>query len=277
MKDETVPLTLIRPTRGWLPPGLGELWAYRDLLFFLTWRDVKVRYKQTAIGAGWALVQPLLAVIAFSLVFGELVGVPSHGAPYPLFVMCALVPWTFVAAAVTQAADSLVEHEAMLTKVYFPRLALPAAAVLAFGIDLLVALVALFAALALYGELPPERVVALPAFAGMAVLTAVAVGLWLSAANVLYRDVRYALPFVVQFWLFVSPVVFASDLVPGDWRLLFALNPLAGAIDGFRWACLEAAPAPGAALAVSAASLAILLAGGLMYFARMQRSFADAV
>jgi lipopolysaccharide transport system permease protein len=270
-------MTIITPSRGWATPRLAELWEYRDLLYFLAWRDVKVRYKQTLIGAGWAVLQPVLAVLAFSVVFGELVGVPSDGAPYAVFAFCALVPWTFVAAAVTQAANSLVEHEPLLTKVFFPRLALPAAAVLAFVIDLAISFVALAVVLAIYGVLPPLSVLALPIFALMAVLTAVAASLWLSAANVRYRDVRYALPFLVQFWLFVSPVVFPSQLVPEQWRLLFALNPMAGVIDGFRWALLDGAPALGVEFAVSACSLALLLIGGLLYFARMQRSFADAV
>lgn len=270
-------ITIVRASKGWIPTGLGELWEYRDLLYFLTWRNVKVRYKQTVIGAGWALLQPVLAVVAISLVFGELVGVPSQGAPYPVFVFCALVPWTFVAAAVTQAANSLVEHDAMLTKVYFPRLALPAAAVLAFGIDFAVSFVGLGVLMLIYGATPPLTVALVPVFAALAVLTAVAVSLWLSAANVLYRDVRYALPFLVQLWLFVSPVVFPSELVPEEWRALYALNPMVGVIDGFRWALLNGADAPGLGLAVSCGSLALLLAGGLIYFARMQRSFADTV
>jgi lipopolysaccharide transport system permease protein len=270
-------MTIIRPSHGWAPPRLGELWEFRDLLYVLTWRDVKVRYKQTLIGAGWAILQPLLAVLTFSVVFGRLVHVRSDQAPYAVFVFCALTPWMFIAASVTEAANSLVEHEPLLTKVYFPRLVLPIAAVLAFCIDLVISLLALAVVMALYGVAPPVTVLALPAFALMAVLLAIAVSLWLSAANVLYRDVRYALPFVVQSWLFISPVVFPSQLVPGGWRVVFALNPMVGVVDGFRWALLAHAPGLGFEFVVSVCSLAVVLTGGLLYFARMQRSFADAV
>jgi lipopolysaccharide transport system permease protein len=270
-------ITRIRPSKGWIPTGLGELWAYRDLLYFLTWRDAKVRYKQTVIGAGWVILQPVLAVLVFSIVFGKLVDVPSQGAPYPVFVFAALVPWTFVSTGVALAAMSLVENEQMLTKVYFPRVAMPAAAVLACILDFLISFVALAVMMLVYDVAPPLTVLTLPIFAVLAVLTALAVSLWLSAANVLYRDVRYALPFLLQIWLFISPVVFASDLVPERWRMVFALNPMAGVIDGFRWCLLEGADPPGPELVVSLGVLTFLLAGGLIYFARMQRSFADSV
>ncbi len=267
----------VRPSRGWATVGLRELWEYRELLYFLTWRDIKVRYKQTALGAAWAVLQPFLTMVVFSLFFGSLAGVPSGDLPYPIFAFAALVPWTFFSTGVTLASTSLVEQERIIAKVYFPRLIVPAAAVLACGVDFAIAFVVLLGMMLVYGIEPSAAILTLPVFVALAAATALAAGLWLSALNVLYRDVRYAIPFIVQLWLFISPVAYPSSLVPAPWDALYGLNPMAGVIDGFRWALVGGAEPPGALLAVSVAVVVISLAGGLLYFRRMERSFADVV
>jgi lipopolysaccharide transport system permease protein len=270
-------LTLIRPPSGRAQVNWAELWDYRDLIYFLTWRDIKVRYKQTALGAAWAVLQPFLAMVVFSVFFGALAKVPSEGVPYPVFVYTALVPWTFLANAVTQASNSLVEQEAILSKVYFPRLIVPTAAVLAGLVDVTIAFVVLVGLMAAYGIVPTLVVLTLPLFVLFAAVTALAVSLWLSALNVRYRDVRYTLPFLVQVWLFASPVAYPSSLVPDRWRLVYGLNPMTGVIDGFRWALLGTAEPPGWSLVVSVVAVLLLLTGGLRYFRHMERSFADAI
>ena len=270
-------VTVIRPKRGHALVDWPELWAYRDLVYILTWRDIRVRYKQTALGAAWAVLQPFLTMVVFSIFFGRLAGVPSGDVPYPVFAFAALVPWTFFANAVTQASNSLVQQEAILTKVYFPRVIVPLAAVLAGLVDVTIAFVVLVGMLLAYGIVPTAAVLTLPLLVLFAASTAFAVGLWLSALNVRYRDVRYTLPFIVQVWLFVSPVAYPTSLVPEAWRPLYALNPMVGVIDGFRWALLGDVPAPGIGLLVSALVVVTLLLGGLAYFRRVERSFADAV
>ena len=267
----------VRPSSGWVAVRLAELWDYRELFYFLTWRDIKVRYKQTAFGAAWAVLQPFLTMVVFSLFFGSLAGIPSGGVPYPVFAFAALVPWTFFATAVALAGNSLVEQERILAKVYFPRLIVPAAAVLACLVDFAIAFVVLLVMMLVYGIVPTAAILTLPFFVLLAALTALAVGLWLSALNVLYRDVRYVIPFLVQLWLFISPVAYPSSLVPEPWDAVYGLNPMAGVIDGFRWALLSEAEPPGPLLAVSVVTIAALLAGGLLYFRRMERSFADVV
>jgi lipopolysaccharide transport system permease protein len=257
--------------------GWAELWAYRELFYFMTWRDIKVRYKQTALGAAWAVLQPLLAMIVFSIFFGKLAGIPSGDVPYPVFAYTALVPWTFFATAVTQASNSLVEQEAVLSKVYFPRLIVPTAAVLAGLVDVSISFVVLVGLLLAYGIVPTAAIVTLPLFVLFAAATALAVSLWLSALNVKYRDVRYTLPFIVQVWLFASPVVYPSSLVPESWRLIYGLNPMTAVIDGFRWALLGEGGAPGPEMLVSVATVIVLLAGGLLYFRGMERDLADAI
>lgn len=269
--------TTIRPPRGWPRVGWAELWAYRELFYFMTWRDIKVRYKQTALGAAWAVLQPLLAMIVFSIFFGKLAGIPSGDVPYPVFAYTALVPWTFFATAVTQASNSLVEQEAVLSKVYFPRLIVPTAAVLAGLVDVSISFVVLVGLLLAYGIVPTAAIVTLPLFVLFAAATALAVSLWLSALNVKYRDVRYTLPFIVQVWLFASPVVYPSSLVPESWRLIYGLNPMTAVIDGFRWALLGEGGAPGPEMLVSVATVIVLLAGGLLYFRGMERDLADAI
>jgi lipopolysaccharide transport system permease protein len=268
---------VLRPTQRWKPRiDIRELWAFRELALMLALRDLQLRYRQTLFGIAWAVLQPALALVVFSLIFGGLARVPSDGLPYPLFVLTGLAVWSFLSSAVTAAAESLVEHRPLVTRVWFPRVLAPTAAVLAVAIDLLIGLAMVALLVAVYGIAPPPQVFTLPAWLLGAVAVAVAAGLWLSAANVLYRDVRYALGFVLQLWLFASPVVYPSSLVDGGWRYLFALNPVAGVIDGVRWAVLDAPP-PGAPVAVSAVSLLVLLIGGLLYFRNAERTFADRI
>ena len=269
--------TTVRPSSGWVAVRPQELWDYRELFFFLTWRVIKVRYKQTALGAAWAVLQPFLTMVVFSLFFGSLAGIPSGDAPYPVFAFAALVPWTFFANGITFAGNSLVEQERIVTKVYFPRLIVPAAAVLACLVDFAIAFVVLLGMMLVYGTAPSLAVLALPLFVILAALTALAVALWLSALNVLYRDVRYVIPFLVQLWLFISPVAYPSTLVPEPWDAVYGLNPMVGVIEGFRWALLGESDPPGLMLGVSVLMIAALLVGGLLYFRRMERSFADVV
>lgn len=271
-----LPRIVIRPSRGWVPLRLRELWEYRELLYFLVWRDVKVRYKQTVLGAAWAIIQPFFTMVVFSIVFGRLAGIPSDGLPYPVFAYCALLPWQLFAHALTESGNSLVANQNLITKVYFPRLVIPLAAVLAGLVDFSIAFLVLLALMAYYGIVPTAAILTLPFFVGLAVATALAVGLWLSALNVQYRDVRYTIPFLTQFWLFATPVAYPASLVPEPWRALFGLNPMAGVVEGFRWALLGG-PRPGALLAVSTAVVVVVLVSGLYYFRRMERTFADRI
>jgi lipopolysaccharide transport system permease protein len=273
---DDVPVTLIRPSRGWVALNLRDLWQYRELLYFLTWRDIKVRYKQTILGAAWAVLQPFFTMVVFSVFFGRLAGVPSDGIPYPIFAYCALVPWSFFAGALDRAGNSLVGSANLITKVYFPRLAIPLSAVLAGLLDFGIAFVVLLAMMLYYGIVPTAAVITLPLLLLLAVVTALAMGLWLSALNVQYRDVRYTIPFLTQFWLFATPIAYSSSLVPEQWRDLYGLNPMAGVVEGFRWALLGKEP-PGPLMAVSAMVVVVLLVGGLYYFRRMEKTFADVV
>jgi len=268
---------VITPANRWIPLQLDELWEYRELLYFLVWRDVKVRYKQTALGAAWAVVQPLFMMLVFSLFFGLLAKVPSDGIPYPVFTFCALIPWQLFANALSEASNSLVGNQNLITKVYFARLVIPIAAVLSGLVDFLIAFVILLGMMLYYGIVPGWSIIALPGFILLAVLTALAVGLWLSALNVQYRDVRYTMSFLVQFWLFATPVAYSSSIVPERWRALYGINPMAGVVEGFRWALLGKSQPPGAMLFVSASVVTVLLVGGLYYFRRMEQEFADIV
>lgn len=270
-------VTVIRPSAGWTPLRLRELWEYRELLYFFVWRDIKVRYKQTALGAAWAVIQPFFTMVVFSIFFGRLARIPSEGLPYPVFAYTALVPWTYFATALTQASNSLVEHSRLITKVYFPRVLVPAASVFAGLLDFAIAFVVLLGILLYYGITPTAAVLTLPLFVLLASATALGVGFWLSALNVQYRDVRYTIPFLIQFWLFATPVAYPSSLVPERWRPLYGLNPMAGVVEGFRWALLGKPDAPGPLLAVSVLTVAVLFLGGLLYFRRMERTFADVV
>ena len=270
-------VTIIQPSRGWVSLKLKELWEYRDLLFFLAWRDISVRYKQTALGAAWAIIQPFFSMVVFSLFFGQLAKIPSDGVPYPIFSYTAMLPWTYFSSAMTNSSNSLVGSSNLLTKVYFPRLVIPLASVLPAVVDFAIAFVVLLGMMVFYHIAPTWNLVWLPAFLLLALVTALGVGLWLSAMNVKYRDIRYVIPFLVQFWMFASPVTYPASMVPVQWRMLYGLNPMAGVIEGFRWALLGTNTAPGPIIAASVVAALFLLISGAFYFRRMERTFADVV
>lgn len=267
----------IKPSRGWVSLKLAELWAYRELLYFLIWRDIKVRYKQTALGATWAIIQPVSTMIVFSLFFGKLAKMPSDGIPYPIFSYAALVPWTFFAAGLTQSSNSLVGSSNLITKVYFPRLVIPLATVLSGVVDFALALVVLLGMMLYYHIVPGLAVLWLPLFLLLAVVTSLGVGLWLSSLNVKYRDVRYVVPFITQFWLFATPIAYPSSLLSQPWRTLYGLNPMVGVVEGFRWALLGTKSSAGPVVLVSAAVALVTLISGAFYFRRMEKTFADIV
>jgi lipopolysaccharide transport system permease protein len=268
---------IIRPGGGLFRLDLKAVWHYRELLYFLVWRDVKVRYKQTAIGAGWAVFQPLMTMLVFTVVFGSFAKLPSDGLPYPIFAYAALLPWNSFAQATGRSGVSLVGSANLISKVYFPRLIVPLSAAVAPLVDFAIAFVILLAMMAWLGIAPTWGVLALPLFLLLALATALAVGLWLSALNVRYRDVGYAIPFVVQIWMYASPVAYPVSLVPERWRVLYSLNPMAGVIEGFRWALLGRGTLDFGATAASAVLVGALLLGGLVYFRRVERTFADVV
>lgn len=272
-----LPVTRIERSAGWVSLNLGEIWRYRELLYFLTWRDVVVRYKQTALGIGWAIIQPVMTMVVFSLVFGKLSSIPSDGIPYPLFSFAALVPWTFFANGLNQSSNSLVGSANLIQKVYFPRLIIPTASVLGGVVDFVLAFVILLGMMAYYGIAPTVNIVWLPAFLLLALATALGVGLWLSALNVRFRDVRYVVPFITQFWLFATPIAYPSSLLEQPWRTIYGLNPMAGVIEGVRWALLGTNTAPGPVIAASTVAAVLMLLGGAFYFRRMEKAFADIV
>jgi len=274
---ERVPVTIIRPSKGWSAVELAPLWEYRELLYFLIWRDIKVRYKQTVLGAAWAIIQPFFTMVVFTLFFGWLAKMPSEGVPYPIFTYSALVPWMYFANALGQSSSSLVLDERMITKVYFPRLIIPISAVLSGLLDFAIAFLVLIGMILFYGIVPTATILTLPFFILLAAATALGAGLWLSAMNVQYRDVRYAIPFLIQFWLFATPVAYPSSLLPMEWRIVYGLNPMAGVVEGFRWALLGHGQAPGPLLIVSVLTAAALLVSGLYYFRRMEDTFPDVV
>jgi lipopolysaccharide transport system permease protein len=265
------------PPRPWVPLDLRALWAYRELLYFLAWRDIKVRYKQTVFGLAWAIIQPLAMMVVFSIFLGRLAGVPSDGVPYPIFVYCGLVVWQAFSQSLSSATGSVVASASLVTKVYFPRLVIPVAAVAVGLVDALVGCGVLVLLLIYYHVGITPTILTLPVFLLLAVLTALAAGVWLSALNVLYRDVRHAVPFLIQLWLFATPVVYPSSLVPENWRPLLGLNPVTGVVEGFRWALLGQAPPSLPLLAMSTGATLIVLIGGLYYFRRMEQTFADAI
>ena len=267
----------IQPSKGWVSLRLDQLWEYRELIYFFTWRDIKVRYKQTVLGAAWAIIQPLFTMLIFSLFFGRLAKVPSDGLPYPIFAFTALVPWTFFAYGVTQASNSLVTFPNLVTKVYFPRLTLPIATVLAGAVDFVLAFVVLLGMMFFYGVIPTVNIIWLPLLLLLALVTSLGVSLWLSAVNVKYRDVRYTIPFLVQLWMFATPIAYPSSLLEEPWRSIFALNPMVGVVEGFRWALLGADTAPGPMILVSSVMAVVLLIGGAFYFRRMEATFADVI
>ncbi len=272
-----LPLLRIAPPHGWFNIDFKELWAARELLYFFVWRDIKIRYKQTAIGAAWAVIQPFMTMVVFSLFFGKLAKMDSHGLPYPIFYYSALLPWMYFAAALQSATSVVVEQQQVITKVYFPRLILPLSAVVSGLVDFGVSFVVFLGMMAYFRILPGFAIFLFPFFLLLAVLTALGVGLWLSALNAIYRDVRYVIPFIIQFWLFASPVAYPSTLVPQRWRWLYGLNPMAGVIEGFRWALTGHGQPPNLMLAASTAVVVVLLAGGLVYFHRMEGTIADVV
>src|SRR5438094_386601 len=270
-------VTRIAPPRGLFHLRLAELWAYRELLYFFVWRDVKIRYKQTAIGVLWVVLQPLLTMLVFTLFFGRLAKLPSEGLPYPVFYFAALVPWMYFAYALQMTTNVVVDNQRLITKVYFPRLILPISAALSGLVDFAIGFVVLPIFTLAYGIRPTLVALWLPALLALAFFTALGVGLWLSALNALYRDVRYVIPFLIQFWMFASPVAYPSSLLPVRWRWLYGLNPMAGVIDGFRWAITGRGQAPSLLLLASAFAVALVVLGGLFFFNRMETAVADRV
>jgi lipopolysaccharide transport system permease protein len=267
----------IEPPRGWLDLRLGEVWAYRELLYFFVWRDIKVRYKQTVIGVAWVVLQPLLTMGVFTLFFGRLAKLPSDGLAYPVFYFTALVPWNYFSTALQSCTAVVVDNQRVITKVFFPRLVLPLSAVVSGLVDFAIGFVVLGVVLAIYGIRPGLAALWLPVLLLLAVLTALGVGLWMSALNALYRDVKYVVPFLIQFWMFASPVAYPSSLVPQRWRWLYGLNPMAGVIDGFRWALTGHGQPPGALLLASSGMVIVVVLGGLFFFQRMEGAIADRV
>jgi lipopolysaccharide transport system permease protein len=278
MPASPLAITMVGPSRTWPSLGIHELWDSRELLYFLVWRDVKVRYKQTVLGVAWAVLQPVLTMLVFSVFLGALVRVPSEGLPYPVFAYAALLPWQLFAHTITECGNSLVANQQLITKVYFPRLVIPIAAVLAGLVDFAVAFTVLIGLMVHYGIPLSAAVLSLPVFLLLTVAVALGVGLWLAALNVQYRDVRYTLPFLTQLWLFATPVAYPTSLVPETWRWLYALNPMVGVVEGFRWALVGAGRAVGGGpLTMSALATLLVLAGGVAYFRRMEHTFADLV
>jgi len=267
----------IRPVSGGVRLNLGDLWEYRELLYFLVWRDLKVRYKQTVLGAAWAIIQPLLLMLVFTVFFGRLIGVPSEGLPYSIFAYTALLPWQLFARALSDASVSLVANERVITKVYFPRLLVPAAAVISSLVDFAIAFVLLLGMMLFYGIYPGSAIIALPVFILLALIAALGVGFWLSALNAIYRDVRYTLPFLTQLWMFATPVVYPSSLVPREWWFLYSLNPMVGVVEGFRWSLLGKAAPSETMLVVSAAAVLFIFGAGIVYFGRMEQTLADVI
>jgi lipopolysaccharide transport system permease protein len=277
LPQRPVPTFVIEPSRGLANLNLREIWDYRDLLLFLTWRDISIRYKQTMLGTAWAVIQPVLTMAIFTIIFGNLAGVPSEGVPYPLFSFAALLPWQYFSTALGNTANSLVNNSNLLSKVYFPRLLIPLVGILPPAVDFVIAFIVLLVMMISYRVAPTWNILWLPAFMALAVVTALGVGLWFAALNVKYRDVRYIVPILVQFGLFVSPVAYPSSMVPARWRALYALNPMAGVIEGFRWALLGTNTAPGPLIAVSSVVAIIIMVTGLVYFRRTERTFADVI
>lgn len=275
---EALPFFRIGQSKGWVPLRLSELWAYRELLYFFVWRDIKVRYKQTFLGASWAIIQPFCTMVVFSLFFGKLARMPSDGIPYPIFSYAALVPWTFFANGLNQSSNSLVGSSHLITKVYFPRLTIPIATVLSGAVDFALAFLVLLVMMVYYGMVPTINVLLLPLFLLQALVTSLGVGLWLSALNVQFRDVRYVVPFIIQIWLFATPIAYPSSLLSEPWRTVYALNPMVGVVEGFRWALLGTTSTATVPLLIASSFTAVvLLISGAFYFRRMEKTFADVV
>lgn len=272
------PMIYIKPSTGLAALNLRDLWVYRELVFFMVWRDLKVRYKQTLLGAAWAIIQPVMTMLVFNFIFGRVAKVPSDGIPYPIFSYTALLPWGLFVAALNQASRSLTSNQNMITKIYFPRLVLPLSSILGGLVDFAIAFVILIGMMIYYRVTPSWNALwALPLFLLLSLVTALGVALWLSAINVQYRDVNYALPFLTQFWLFITPVAYSSKIISANWQLIYSLNPMAGVVNGFRWALLNAGNGPDAAVWVSAGISLLILVSGLFYFRNMERTFADMI
>jgi lipopolysaccharide transport system permease protein len=268
---------VVKPSKGWISLKLKELWEYRELLYFMAWRDIKVRYKQTVLGAAWAIIQPFFTMVVFSLFFGKLARVPSDGLPYPIFAYAALVPWTFFANGLNQASNSLVGNANLIKKVYFPRLVVPISSVISGVVDFVLAFAVLLGMMLFYGILPTVKILWLPLFVLLIFVTSLGVGFWLAALNVQFRDVRYTVPFLTQFWLFATPIAYPSSLLSEPWRTLYGINPMVGVVEGFRWALLGTDTAPGPIIVVSSLMALTLLVGGCFYFKRMEKTFADVI
>ena len=272
-----LPVTYLRPAHGWSAVNLRDLWRYRELVYFLTWRNLKVRYKQTLLGVSWAVLEPFMTMVVFTIFFGNLAKVGSDGVPYPIWSYAGLLPWGLFAKALNDASRSLVANNHMITKIYFPRLILPLSSILSGLVDFAISFVVLLGMMVFYGVYPTAAVWALPLLLLLALVTALGVGLWLSALNVMYRDVGYIIPFLTQFWMFITPVVYPTSLLPEKWRLVYALNPMTGVVEGFRWALLGIQTQTGPMLAIAAVISLLILVSGLFYFRRMERTFADMV
>lgn len=273
---DEIPITTIQPSNGWMQIDLRELLAYRELIYTFALRDIKVRYKQTALGAAWAIIQPLFAMVVFTVIFGGLAKIPSEGIPYPLFSYAALLPWTLFSEGITRSTSSMITNSNIMTKVYFPRLIMPISGILSPIVDFMVSFIILIGLILYYGRTPTINIIWLPIFLLLVLAASLGVGLWLSALNVQYRDFQYTIPFIIQIWLYSSPVVYASTLVPDKYRLIYGLNPMAGAIEGFRWALLGTEP-PSSMIYVSALMVIIILVSGMHYFKRMEKTYADVV
>lgn len=276
-RSQPVPTTVIEPTSGWIPINLRELWRYRELLYFLVWRDLKVRYKQTLLGAAWAILQPFLTMVIFSVFFGTLAGLPSDNIPYPLFNYSGLLPWMLFEGGINKAGNSLVASRNLVTKVYFPRLAVPLGPLLAGFVDFGLAFIVLIGMMFYYGTVPTAAIWTLPLFLLLTFITALGVSLWLAALNVTYRDIGYLIPFFTRTWFFLTPIPYASSIVPEAYRTLYGLNPMVGVVEGFRWAMLGIGSPPSTTLIASTAMAIVLLISGAYYFRRMERTFADVV
>ena len=277
MAEMRAPTVVIEPRKGLLDLDLGSIWEYRELVYFLVWRDVKVRYKQTVVGAGWVILQPLLTMMIFTVIFSYLAKIPSDGLPYPIFAYTALLPWTYFSQALGRGGGGLVGNANLISKVYFPRLIIPLASVVTPAVDLLLSFLVLLGLMVWYGITPTWGVVALPLFLLLALITALAVSLFLSSLNVRYRDIGYIIPFLTQFWMYASPVIYPVSIIPEKWRLLYSLNPMVGVIEGFRWALLGKAHPDFGVMAVSTVVVIALLFGGVVYFRQMERTFADVI
>jgi lipopolysaccharide transport system permease protein len=274
---DPAPVIRIRPARGWAPLDLREVREYRELLYFLVWRDVKVRYKQTVLGVAWVVLQPLATTLIFTIIFGNLAKIPSENLPYAVFAMAGLIPWNYFSTAFSRGGASLVGNASLLSKVYFPRLIIPTASILGGLVDTAIVFLLLIGLMIFYGITPTWAVITLPLFLLFTIATALGISLWLSALNVQYRDVGYIVPFIAQFWMYATPIVYPASMIPEQWRFIYALNPMTGVVEGFRWALFGTGEGPGVPLAISVIMVFVLVISGAFFFKRMEDTFADVV